>query len=55
MNSKMEIVDFQSTVENICSYFLKEIKKAKFPDNVDKITIRIYETEDNYAEDSVEL
>jgi 6-pyruvoyltetrahydropterin/6-carboxytetrahydropterin synthase len=55
MSSKMVIVDFQSTVENICSYVLKEIKKEKFPDNVDKITVRIYETEDDYAEDSIEL
>jgi hypothetical protein len=55
MNSRMVIVDFQSTVENICEYFLKEIKKNKFPDNANKITVRIYETEDDYAEKSIML
>jgi 6-pyruvoyltetrahydropterin/6-carboxytetrahydropterin synthase len=55
MNSKMVIVDFQSTVENICEYFLKEITKTKFPGNVNKIVVRIYETEDDYAEKSIML
>ena len=55
MNSKTVIVDFQSTVENICEYFLKEIMKTKFPGNVNKIAVRIYETEDDYAENSIEL
>jgi 6-pyruvoyltetrahydropterin/6-carboxytetrahydropterin synthase len=55
MNSKMVIVDFQSTVENICEYFLKEITKTKFPGNVNKIAVRIYETEDDYAEKSIML
>ena len=55
MNSKMVIVDFQSTVENICTYFLKEIKKAEFPDNVKGIAVRVYETEGDYAKDTIEL
>jgi len=55
MNSKKVTVDFQSTVENICKYFLKEINETEFPSNVKKITIRIYETEDDYAEDSINL
>jgi len=55
MNSKKVTVGFQSTVENICKYFLKEINETEFPSNVKKITIRIYETEDDYAEDSINL
>jgi 6-pyruvoyltetrahydropterin/6-carboxytetrahydropterin synthase len=55
MKSKMVVVGFQSTVENICKYFLNEIKKADFPSNVKKVTIRIYETADDYAESSVDL
>jgi 6-pyruvoyltetrahydropterin/6-carboxytetrahydropterin synthase len=55
MKSKMVIVEFQSTVENICEYFLDEIKKVNFPQNVKKVSVRIYETADDYAESSISL
>lgn len=55
IQSKMVVVDFQSTVENICSYFLNEIKKINLPKNIRKASVRIYETMDDYAEDSVNL
>ncbi len=32
INSKRIVVDFQSTVENICNYILSELKKINFPD-----------------------
>lgn len=51
MNSKKVIVDFQSTVENICRYFIEEIKKISFPKNIYKIKIRINETYDDFAEE----
>lgn len=55
MKSKMVVVEFQSTVENICRYFLNEIKKANFPQNVKNASVRIYETADDYAEETSEL
>ncbi len=55
MNSKKVIVDFQSTVENICTYFLTKIKGAIIHKNVSKLKVRIYETHDDYAEESVTL
>ena len=55
MKSKMVVVEFQSTVENICKYFLNEIKKIKLPANVHKVTVRIYETADDYAEGLISL
>ena len=55
MKSKMVVVEFQSTVENICRYFLDEIKKASFPQNVKNISVRIYETADDYAEEEIKL
>jgi len=55
MKSKMIVVEFQSTVENICKYFLEEIKKISFPQNVRQISVRIYETADDYAEESIEI
>jgi len=53
MKSKMVVVEFRSTVENICKYFLGEIKKANFPQNVKKVSVRIYETAEDYAEESI--
>ena len=55
MNSKKIIVDFQSTVENICTYFLNKIKGAIIDKNVSKLKVRIYETHDDYAEESETL
>jgi 6-pyruvoyltetrahydropterin/6-carboxytetrahydropterin synthase len=55
MKSKMAVVEFQSTVENICTYFLNEIKKISLPENVEKVSVRIYETADDYAEESIKI
>ena len=55
MKSKMVVVEFQPTVENICKYFLEEIKRTDFPQNIKKLSIRIYETADDYAESSINL
>ncbi len=55
MNSKKVIVDFQSTVENICIYFLTKIKGAIIHKNVSKLKVRIYETHDDYAEEETAI
>ncbi len=55
MNSKRMIVDFQSTVENICTYFLMKIKSAIVHKNVSKLKVRIYESHDDYAEEETTL
>ena len=55
MNSKKVIVDFNSTAENICSYLLSEIKKCSLPSNISSIRVRVYETQFDYAEESVKL
>ncbi|MDP3683653.1 MAG: 6-carboxytetrahydropterin synthase, partial [Ignavibacteria bacterium] len=55
LDSKTVVVNFHSTAENICNYFIDEIKKISLPVNIKKITARIYETEDSYAEQNYEL
>jgi len=55
MNSKKFIVDFQSTVENITKYFLSEISKNKFPSNVSSLKVKIYESQNDYAEAEMRL
>jgi 6-pyruvoyltetrahydropterin/6-carboxytetrahydropterin synthase len=55
MNSKKVVVDFESTVENICKYISGEIKSSKLPNNVSSLAVRVYETPDAYAEVKVNL
>jgi len=55
MGSKKVIVNFQSTVENICTYFLNKIKRIDFPADVHKVKVRIYETHDDYAENEINI
>jgi 6-pyruvoyltetrahydropterin/6-carboxytetrahydropterin synthase len=55
MKSKKVIVDFQSTVENICRYFLEKIKNVNLPSNIRSVKVRVYETFDNYAEESISI
>ena len=55
MNSKKVVVDFESTVENICKYISSEVISAKLPENLKNISVRIYETADAYAELNVNL
>jgi 6-pyruvoyltetrahydropterin/6-carboxytetrahydropterin synthase len=55
LDSKMVIVEFESTAENICKYIIEEIKKSTLTANIKSIKARIYETDDDYAEDEVKL
>ncbi|MBX2974758.1 MAG: 6-carboxytetrahydropterin synthase QueD [Ignavibacteriaceae bacterium] len=55
LNSKKVIIDYHSTAENMCLYFLDKIQTAGLPKNVSKVKVRIYETEDDYAEEVISL
>jgi 6-pyruvoyltetrahydropterin/6-carboxytetrahydropterin synthase len=55
IKSKKLVVDFNSTVENICKFVLGEIKKFEMPPNISSIGVRIYETNEDYAEEKVIL
>ncbi len=55
LNSKKVIVDFDATVENICLFVLNKIKAANLPENIKSISVRIYETQFDYAEESLTL
>lgn len=55
INSKKVIVDFNATAENICKYFLIEINKTPLPSNIHSIKVRIFETQFDYAEESITL
>lgn len=53
MNSKMFMVPFHSTAENIALLFISEMKKAGLPGKVKNVSVRIYETTDSFAEASL--
>ena len=55
INSKKVEVDFDATVENICLFVLNKIKDAPLPKNIRAITVRVYETKFDYAEERLEL
>ena len=55
MNSKKIIVDFNSTVENISKYILTKIKKRSLPENITFVKVRVYETDSDYSEASIEI
>ncbi|MFZ1291094.1 MAG: 6-carboxytetrahydropterin synthase [Melioribacteraceae bacterium] len=53
LNSAHVIVDFESTAENLCFYFLKRIKEKKLPSNITHLKVRVCETENTYAEEEI--
>ncbi len=55
IQSKKVEVDFDATVENICLFVLNKIKDASLPKNIRAITVRVYETKFDYAEERLEL
>ncbi|MHB8931036.1 MAG: 6-pyruvoyl trahydropterin synthase family protein [Melioribacteraceae bacterium] len=55
LNSQMVIVDFETTAENICLYLLEQIKSANLPENIHSIKVRVFETENSYAEEKTRI
>ena len=50
LNSKKVVVNFFTTVENICKYIAEKIIKSKLPDNIENVRVRVYEASKDYAE-----
>ena len=55
LNSKKVVVDFESTVENICKYISNKIAKIELPGNIKSISVRVYETAGDYGEEKISL
>ena len=55
LNSKKVVVNFESTVENICKYISDKITKCKLPEDIKSISVKVYETAGDYAEEKVSL
>jgi|YNPMSStandDraft_2_1061718.scaffolds.fasta_scaffold00010_28 6-pyruvoyltetrahydropterin/6-carboxytetrahydropterin synthase len=54
LNSKHVIFDKETTAENICDFFLQNLKN-KLPENVKRLQVRIYESPKTFAEKSINL
>lgn len=55
IDSKRVVVEFFATAENICLYLLNEIKKYPLPKNISSVKVRVYETQLDYAEETMRL
>lgn len=55
LNSNFVLVPYQPTAENICLFFLNEIKSIGLPDNIKKVKVQVFETESTYAEEEISL
>ena len=51
LNSRYVVVDFETTAENICIYLLKKIKSSNLPKNISALKVKVFETENTYAEE----
>ena len=52
LDSRMVIAPFESTAENLCFYFLDKISELALPGNIISVTVKIFETENTYAEET---
>jgi 6-pyruvoyltetrahydropterin/6-carboxytetrahydropterin synthase len=55
LNSQKVVVDFDSTAENICLYLIEKIKSSGLPENLRSVKVRVFETENTYAEEEAVL
>ena len=55
LGSDHVIIDYESTAENLCLYFIEKIKEQELPSNISGLKVRIMETENTYAEEIAEL
>lgn len=54
LNTKVVVVPFYTTAENICNYLIGKFAK-KMPANIHIITLQVYETIDAYAENTISV
>ncbi|MFN4111373.1 MAG: 6-pyruvoyl trahydropterin synthase family protein [Ignavibacteria bacterium] len=55
INERVVIIDKSTTAENISIYITEKIFQSSLPDNLNKITVRVYETPDAFAEYSLKI
>ena len=55
LRSNYVLLDYESTAENLCTYFLTKISETLLPDNIEQIMVKVFETENTYAMESLKI
>lgn len=55
LDFKHVVFDTECTAENLVLYLLNEIKSYGLPNNIHKVKVAVFETEDAFAEDEITL
>lgn len=55
LNSKIVIIDSSTTAENIAKYLTEKILKTNLPKNISRVSVKLFETEDSFAEYSITI
>ncbi|MGB9664025.1 MAG: 6-pyruvoyl trahydropterin synthase family protein [Ignavibacteria bacterium] len=53
INERVVVIDKPTTAENISTYIAEKILKSSLPENLNSVTVQVYETSDAFAEYSV--
>jgi 6-pyruvoyltetrahydropterin/6-carboxytetrahydropterin synthase len=54
LKTKHKVVDFETTAENICFYFIDKIK-LNLPTHIQMLRVTIFETSTSYATEEIQL
>jgi 6-pyruvoyltetrahydropterin/6-carboxytetrahydropterin synthase len=55
LKTKTVIVNFETTAENLCKYFIEKITSKGLPPHVTALKVKIFETSTSYAEEEITL
>ena len=55
LKTKTVVVDFETTAENLCRYFIDKILEKGLPKKIQKLKVKIFETSTSYAEEEIDL
>ncbi len=55
LKTKIVVVDFETTAENLCRYFIDKILEKGLPKKIQKLKVKIFETSTSYAEEEIDL
>ncbi len=55
LGSRMNVVPFQTTAENICLFFLDKIKELNTDKTLTRARVWVFETENTYALEEIEM
>ncbi len=55
LKTKTVVVDFETTAENLCRYFIDKILEKGLPKKIQKLKVKLFETSTSYAEEEIDL